>query len=186
MKQIQYENIFPVWEKICSRFEEKGFIQLLKDDFKIYMKFWKIDQVTLHRKNSASWESVKNIMQHESTEVVQSLNELAEINLNLLKSALAFRIWSFSLCMGLIVIFVSVSSVLLNQTLSVEPFGELILFLSLFLLLFVLLTLMVFLSFIVWRSRQRALEICNVIQIELDQRRNTNREDFGEIYPTSK
>ena len=172
MKNPQYECVYLLWEKICSLFKERNLIQSIKNDFRVYIRSGRIDQVTLHREKNRSWQTATDCIQDESAEVIQSLHELATINLELITNSLNSRIWILTMIIGLFAMFGPIFSIFLYLQPTVDGLLTLIL-----LLLFMLVYLMVnfLFAFFLWRRRQRAMEIYSVIRIELDRRGNTMR-----------
>ena len=167
MPQLQNAHVLPVWKELCSHFRKNRL-------FPLWLSL-PVDLITLHQQGNITWKNATDLMQHHPTMVIQSLDELAKINLLLLTNALNFSIWSLTIFAVLLTFFGFSDDYLFNFNLlplgnsrgfrEVDFWFLVILGFTLFIILILLL--------LTGLSKQRALELSSCIQVELVLRQST-------------
>ena len=167
MQQLQNEHILPVWKELCSHFRK---IRL----FPLRLGL-PVDLITLHQQGNIAWKNATDLMQRHPTTVVQSLDELAKVNLLLLTNALSFYIWSLTIIAVISTVFGFYNDYLFNF--NQLPLGNSRVFRKEDFWFLGLLGVTLFITLIsllqTGLSKQRALELSSCIQVELVLRQST-------------
>ena len=179
MQQPQNEHVPPVWKELCSHFRKNRLFRPWRKEFKLYLLGVSIDQITLHQQCNIAWKNATDLLQRQPTTEIQTLDELAKVNLVLSASALSFYIWRLTM-FAVLLAFLGFSIDHLFNILSLGyswEFREEYIWISVLLgAIFVVILILLLLT---WISKQRALEISSCIQVELALRQSTHRFNDG-------
>ena len=169
MPQLQNAHVLPVWKELCSHFRKIRLFPL-----RLCLP---VDLITLHQQGNITWKNATDLMQRHPTTVVQSLDELAKVNLLLLTNALSYYIWSLTILAVLLTFFGFSNDYLFNFNFNLLPLGNSRVFREedfwFLVLLGVTLFIILISLFLTGLSKQRALELSSCIQVELILRQST-------------